>query len=239
MRRTLVVMLGLSLAASLLAAQAQNPPAQETPESLTAAYTQALQAKDWAGATAAAQKLVDISVTADHLRMLAEAQTNSNALDAALATCDRAIAAAQQEKPAAGQPDTAWSKLLSKIYIDKGNVDLKMRRNPDAIAMYNQAISIDPASTMAYWNLCATLYNIGDVDNAVNACRRSTQIDPSHADTWFVLGSLLYVNAKMDSTGKFQISAESRQALNQYLELAPTGPHAADVKAMLDMAASN
>ena len=32
------------------------------------------------------------------------------------------------------------------------------------------------------------------------------------------------------------VSEEGRQALNKYLELAPDGPHAADTKAMLEMA---
>jgi hypothetical protein len=51
-----------------------------------------------------------------------------------------------------------------------------------------------------------------------------------------VLGSFLFVDAKVDAQGKFVISAECRQALEKYLELAPDGPHAADVKAMLQMA---
>lgn len=236
MRRAALALL-LAFPLSTLAAQATNPPAQETPASLTASYAQALQARDWASAIAAAQKLVDLSATADHLRMLEEAQINANALDAALATCDRAIAAAQQEKPAADQPDTAWKALLGRLYTDKGNAYLKLRRNPDAIAMYTQAASIDPNPATAYWNLCVTLYNTGDTDNGVNACRKSAQIDPSHADTWFILGSILYAQSTTMQGGKFVIPAESKQALEKYLELAPNGAHANDVKQMLDMAA--
>ncbi len=37
--------------------------------------------------------------------------------------------------------------------------------------------------------------------------------------------------------GKVTITEETRKALQKYLELAPDGPHAADVKAMLDMSA--
>jgi len=57
------------------------------------------------------------------------------------------------------------------------------------------------------------------------------------ADAWFVLGSVLYVSSPTDAKGNFVIAAETRQALEKYLELAPDGAHAADVKAMLDMAA--
>jgi hypothetical protein len=40
----------------------------------------------------------------------------------------------------------------------------------------------------------------------------------------------------MDAKGSVDVTAEARQALEKYLELAPDGPHAADVKAMLQMA---
>jgi cytochrome c-type biogenesis protein CcmH/NrfG len=79
-------------------------------------------------------------------------------------------------------------------------------------------------------------YNTGDVNGAVTACRQSVQADPSRPDAWFVLGSALFADAKIDATGKVAITAETRQALEKYLELAPDGPHAADVKSMLQMA---
>jgi hypothetical protein len=63
------------------------------------------------------------------------------------------------------------------------------------------------------------------------------QADPTLANAWFVLGSSLFADAKIDSNGKVMMTAENRQALQKYLELSPDGPHAADVKAMLDMSA--
>ena len=233
----LAAILALPLVVLPVIAQTTSPPAEETPESLSASYKQAMQAKDWAGALAAAEKLVDLSATADHLRMLSEAQIDSGGLDAALATCDRALAQAQLEKPAEGQPDTTWKTLLGKIYVDKGNAYLKLRRNADAIAVYNQAAAVDPNPSTAYWNICVTLYNTGDMQKGPDACRRASTVDPARADTWFVLASLLFAeSSKTDAQGKFIISDECRQALNKYLELAPNGPHAADVKEMLDAA---
>jgi hypothetical protein len=89
----------------------------------------------------------------------------------------------------------------------------------------------------AYFNVCATLYNTGDVTNAVTACRKCVQADPMNANGWFVLGSSLFGGASADASGKFAITVETRQALQKYLELAPDGPHAADAKQMLDFAA--
>ena len=238
MRRMFLVAAAVLLSALVVSPLAcQTPAAPETPESLNAAYTQAMQAKDWPGALAAAQKLVDLDATADRLRLLADAQLRSGAMDTSLATYDRALAAAEQEKPAEGQPDTAWRELVGKITVGKGNAYLKLRRNPEAIAEYNQAAEIAPNPGEAYFNICAVLYNTGDMQRAPDACRKAVQADPTRANAWFVLGSVLFVTSPSDSKGNFIISAETRQALEKYLELAPNGPHAADVKAMLDMAA--
>jgi hypothetical protein len=62
------------------------------------------------------------------------------------------------------------------------------------------------------------------------------QADPSRANAWFVLGSDLFADAPIDN-GKVAATAETREALEKYLTLTPDGPHAADVKAMLQMLA--
>jgi cytochrome c-type biogenesis protein CcmH/NrfG len=73
--------------------------------------------------------------------------------------------------------------------------------------------------------------------DAAAACRKSLQADPSKADAWFILGSVLFGEATIDANRKIAISAEARHALDKYFELAPEGPHAPDVKQMLDSAA--
>lgn len=223
----------LLLSASLGAfAQAPPPPAPVDP---MAAYAHALQARDWTSAIAAAQQMVQASPTADHLRLLGDAQLNSGADNDALATYDRALAAAQTEKPAQGQPDTIWKRLLGRIYTNRGNAFLRLRRTGDAIDSYKRAADVDPNPATALFNICATAYNMGDVVTSLSACRKASQVDPGHADTWFILGSLYLADSKVDSAGKMIAPPECRQALNKYLELAPDGPHANDVKQMLDV----
>jgi tetratricopeptide (TPR) repeat protein len=218
-------------------AQAPNNAGQNTPEALTATYNQAMQAKDWPGAVTAAQQLVALSATAENLRLLGNAQLYSGAAEDSLASYDRALAAAEQEKPAPGQPDTAWKDEESQIYIGRGNALLKLHRNPEAIEAYNQAAELASNPGRAYFNVCAVLYNIGDTQNSAAACRKCVQADPTRENAWFVLGSDLFADAPPDASGKIVVSDEARQALEKYLELAPNGPHAADVKAMLDMVA--
>ncbi|MGH9561374.1 MAG: hypothetical protein ACRD3S_07960 [Terracidiphilus sp.] len=228
-----------------LVGQTPSGSAQETPASLAATYHQAMQAKDWLAAVTAAEKLVALSPTAENIKWLGDAQLNAgsankdtDAMTAALATYDRALAAAQQEKPPEGQPDAAWKTLLGNIYASKGNALLKLRRNSEAIAAITLAAETAPNPGLAYFNLCAVMYNIGDMNGAAPACRKAAQAEPARADAWFLLGSILYANStKTDSSGKFIVDAECLQALKKYLELAPSGPHADDVKTMLDMAA--
>jgi tetratricopeptide (TPR) repeat protein len=223
--------------------QTAHPGAQDTPETLKATYDRAMLAKDWPTAVAIAQQLVDANATSANLYLLGNAQlyattgqSDSSAMEVSLATYERALAAAQREKPAQGQPDQAWKDGMAKIYIGKGNALLKLKRTPEAIDAYNHAAELSSNPGKAYFNVCAVMYNNGDTTAAVEACRKSVQADATNANAWFVLGSSLFADAPVNSTGKVTITAETRQALQKYLEIAPDGPHAADVKAMLDMA---
>jgi tetratricopeptide (TPR) repeat protein len=222
---------------------AAQTAAQNTPQALKATYDQAMQAKDWPAALAAAQQLVDTDATSANLLLLANAQlyattgnSDTGPLEACLATYDRALAAAEQEKPAQGQPDTAWKDGVAKIYVGRGNALLKLKRNPDAVDNYNRAAELSSTPGKAYFNICAVWYNNGDTRNSAAACRKSVQADPKLANAWFVLGSDLFADAPIDSNRKV-VTPEGCQALEKYLELAPDGPHSADAKAMLDMCA--
>ena len=232
---TAVLLFVVACGGSASGQNAPAPTAQADP--LKTAYTTAMQARDWAGALNAAQQMVAAHATAEHLLLLGNAQLYSGASEDALATYERALTQSQAEKPPQGKPLDEWKDAQSKIYTSKGNALLKLHRNADAVAAYTQAAELAKNPGVAYFNICAVLYNTGDVPNSTVACRKTVAVDPANPNAWFVLGSDLYVDAKADAQGKFLISPECRQALEKYLELAPNGPHAADVKAMLDMSA--
>jgi tetratricopeptide (TPR) repeat protein len=219
------------------AAQVSSNAGEQKPESLTADYNQAMQAKDWPRAVTLAQQLVAQKATSLNLKLLGSAQLYSGTADAALATYDQALAAAESEKPAGGQPMTEWKDGLSQIYIGKGNALLKLKRNDEAIEAYNQSAVFAANQGLAYFNVCAVLYNIGNTHDSAAACRKCVQADPTRANAWFVLGSDLFADLPVTAQGKVQASPETLEALEKYLALAPDGPHAADVKAMLGMIA--
>jgi tetratricopeptide (TPR) repeat protein len=208
-----------------------------TPEARAAAYDAAMKSHDWVTAVAVAREAVDSSATAENLRKLADAQLYSGAAEQALAAYERASAAAEQEKPALGQPDADWKDRLAKIFIGKGNALLKLHRTADAIEFYNRAAEFAANPGKAYFNICAVLYNSGNTKDSPTACRKCLQADPSMANAWFILGSVLFADASISGKGTVALSAEGQQALEKYLELAPDGPHAADAKAMLQMVA--
>jgi tetratricopeptide (TPR) repeat protein len=196
-----------------------------------------MQARDWPGAVDAARQLIAVSPSSESLRMLADAQLNTGAYQESLASYGRALAASDAEKPGAGQTPGDWKDGIAKIWVGKGNALLKLQRTDDAIEAYNRAAGLSSSPGKAYFNVCAVLYNNGKVHEAAAACRTSLQADSTLANAWFVLGSCLFTDATTDGKGKFVITAETRQALERYLELAPDGAHAVDVKAMLDATA--
>lgn len=128
----------------------------------------------------------------------------------------------------------AVNATLGELYLHQGNAYLKLRKNGEAVASHAQAAERDPNPARAYFNLCATTYNTGDLSGAINFCNRAAAYDPAKADAYFILGSCHFAKAEFKD-GKYTVPAEGLKALRKYLELAPTGAHAADVKAMLEM----
>ena len=219
------------------AAQTSNGAGEQNANVLTAQYNQAMQAKEWSRAVATAQQLAALKATSLNLKLLANAQLYSGSTEDALATYSRALDAAQQEKPANDLPMVNWKDGLSQIYIGKGNALLKLHRNPEANEAYNLSAELASNAGLAYFNVCAVLYNIGNTHDSAAACRKCVQADPARANAWFILGSDLFADAPVDKNGKVVASPETREALEKYLALAPDGPHAADVKAMLEIIA--
>jgi tetratricopeptide (TPR) repeat protein len=217
-------------------AQMSSSAGAQNTETLTAVYNQAMYAKEWPRAITLAQQLVAQQATSLNLRLLANAQLYSGAADAALATNEQALAAAEKEKPAEGRPMNEWKDGLAEIYIGKGNALLKLKRTAEAIETYNQAAGLASNAGRAYFNICAVYYNSGNTQDSAAACRKCVQADPTRANAWYILGSDLFADAPIDN-GKVVATAETREALEKYLALAPDGPHAADVKAMLQMLA--
>jgi tetratricopeptide (TPR) repeat protein len=236
MRRSLsavALLASLALAATALAQTGPPLPAaqSENPNALVAKAQAALDAKQWADAEAALKQLLASEPRWEYLQALGTAQMNQGHYADSLDSYQRAIDLAQKD-PAGKNASPADT---TRIYTMIGNANLKLKKNDAAIAAYNKAAALSPNPAVAYFNVCATLYNMGQpAAKTAAACDKAIAADPKKADAYFVKGSALYGEGAVDKSNKYVVPPGTVEALKQYLALAPDGPHVQDVKAMLD-----
>jgi len=206
--------------APLPAAQSQNQ------NSLVAKAQAALDAKQWPAAEAALKQLLSSEARWEYAEALGAAQMNQGHDADALASYQHAIdLAGKNASPAA----------VAQMYTSMGNANLKLKKNDAAIAAYNKAATLAPNPAVPYFNLCAVMFNTGQpAAKIAAACDKAIAADPKKADAYFVKGSALFGEGTMDKSNKMVVPPGAVEALKQYLALAPDGPHAQDVKQMLD-----
>ena len=200
----------------------------------------AMVAKNWQGAIPLLQQLIAADPNNwQYYSGLGDAYLNLGQFDAAVQAYGKGITiadsavAADPKNPNVIPVKTGEAKMLT----NQGNAYLKQKKNNEAVAAYTKAAGMDPNPAVAYFNLCATEYNIGNVEGALAACDKAIAADPKKADAYFIKGSLLVSEVKTDPNNKDKYIAPpgTAEALKKYLELAPDGPHAADVKEMLEL----
>ena len=231
MRRRLsaiALLASLALAATAqICAATPLPAAQgENQNALVAKAQAALDAKQWPDAEAALKQLSASEPRWEYFEALGAAQFNQGHYADSLNSYQRAIdLAGKSASPAA----------IGQMYTTIGNASLKLKKNDAAIAAYNKAAALSPNPAVAYFNLCATMFNMGQpAAKTVPACDKAIAADPKKADAYFVKGSSLYGEGAVDKSNKYIVPPSAVAALKQYLVLAPDGPHVQDVKAMLD-----
>jgi len=200
---------------------------------------EAMTAKNWQGAIAPLQQLIDFDPTRwEFYSTLGDAQLYLGKYDQAVETYEKGVHAAEKDTAAEPQnpsSDPAKKKAgVAKILTNEGNAYLKLHKTNEAVAAYTKAAEMDPNHALAYFNLCATQYNAGNAEGALPACDKAIAADPKKADAYFIKGSLLIAGSTTDKNGKVQAPAGTIEALKKYLELAPDGGHLSDVKAMLE-----
>jgi tetratricopeptide (TPR) repeat protein len=204
------------------------PPAQGANEKSLAAKAQAaLDAKQWGDAEAALKQLASSEPRWEYFEALGTAQINQGHYEDSIASCQRAIDLAQK--------NAAPAAAVGRMHTMIGNANLKLKKNDAAIAAYEKAAALDPNPAVAYFNICATLYNIGETVKTIAACDKAIAADPKKADAYFVKGSVLVGQGAVGKNGKYTVPSGTVETLKQYLVLAPGGGHAREVQEMLDL----
>jgi tetratricopeptide (TPR) repeat protein len=135
---------------------------------------------------------------------------------------------AASKKPSAETAGAGYNQL-GQVYAKQGNAK-------DAADAYEMAAKAMPANaSMYYFNEAATLYNSGKLPEAEAAADKAIAADPKKAEAYYIKGQALITQATVDpKTQKIVAPPGCVDAYQTYLELAPDGPHAADVKGILD-----
>jgi tetratricopeptide (TPR) repeat protein len=234
----------LAMVTSSLPARAADPAADATSarnmkikaaNALIADLNVAMRTHDWPTAESDVQKLIALGpLSSDPWSLyatLGNVESQLGKYQESIDAYETGIGLARD----AIKPDVPADKLnatIASMLTGEGNAYLKLRKNPEAIAAYRKAAALAKDGGIAYFNLCATMYNTGLMTDAIAACDESLRIDPTRADAYFIKGSALFGNGKM--TGSVYVAPPGTvEALQKYLELAPAGTHAGDVKEML------
>jgi tetratricopeptide (TPR) repeat protein len=117
---------------------------------------------------------------------------------------------------------------LGEIYARAGKV-------PEANAAYDAAAKVNPAGAANYYkNEAVIFFQTNNGDAQVAAAEEAIKADPTQPLPYYLKGAGLIQKATVDpKTQKPVAPAGCLDAYQKYLELAPDGPYAADVKAIL------
>jgi tetratricopeptide (TPR) repeat protein len=111
---------------------------------------------------------------------------------------------------------------------------VKAKKIPEAQAELTKAAQIDPPNAgRYYYNLGAVMVNAGQNDAAGEAFKKAIDLDPNYADAQYQYGMFLLGKAQITPDGKVVPAPGTKEALQKYLDLKPTGPFADSAKGAL------
>jgi hypothetical protein len=120
---------------------------------------------------------------------------------------------------------------LGEIYARTGKV-------PEANAAYDAAAKVNPTQAGFYLkNEAVIFFQMNNGDAQVAVADEAIKVDPTQPLVYYLKGQGLIQKATFDvKTQKIILPPGCAEAYQKYLELAPTGPYAAEVKGILNQA---
>ena len=109
---------------------------------------------------------------------------------------------------------------------------------PEANTAYDAAAKANPASAGMYLrNQAVIFFQVGNADAQGAAADLAIKNDPNDALVYYLKGQALIQKATVDpKTQRIVLPDGCADAYQKYLELAPTGPYAAEVQGILQQA---
>lgn len=120
------------------------------------------------------------------------------------------------------------------IHNNLGLAYAQAKKLPEAQSELEKAVALEPASACKYYfNLGAVEINAHQDDAAIVAMQKAIAGDPKCAEAYYQMGNALMNKASVAPDGTPTFPPGTAEAFQKYMEVAPTGPHAEEAKAML------
>jgi tetratricopeptide (TPR) repeat protein len=134
---------------------------------------------------------------------------------------------ATAKKPNGGIQGSAYS-ALGEIYARTGKV-------PDANTAFDAAAKADPTRAYIFLKNESVIFSqMGNSDAQAAAADEAIKADPKQAISYYLKAQGLIAKATYDTkTGQYSLPPGCAEAYQMYLQLAPTGPYADEVKGVL------
>ncbi|HVT98135.1 MAG TPA: hypothetical protein VHE33_11570 [Acidobacteriaceae bacterium] len=186
-------------------------------------------AKNFSDAAALMQK--DVTAKPDEPLLwveLGEAQLGLKQYGDAETSLKKGIELEQASKKPNNEVIAAAGNALGEAYGSDNKI-------PDAQAAYDEAVKANPPqATMYYTNEAIIMDRNNQIDATVAAADKAIAADATKPIPYYLKGKALLNKATVDpKTQKIVAPEGCQEAYKKYLELAPTGPFAADAKSVL------
>ena len=126
-------------------------------------------------------------------------------------------------------------ELMGGSHSALGEVYARSNHPTEAAAEYDEAAKINPAKAGFYLsNETVVFQNVGNADAQAAAADKAIAADPKNPTPYYLKGQALAGKITVDQkTGAYIVPPGCAEAYQKYLELAPNGPYAPEVKAVL------
>ena len=115
-----------------------------------------------------------------------------------------------------------------------GEIYARTSKVPEANAAYDAAAKVNPTQAGFYLkNEAVIFFQMNNADAQAAAADEAILADPTKPMLYYLKGQGLIVKATVDAAGKYVLPPGCAEAYQKYLELAPTGPYAGEVKGIL------
>lgn len=138
---------------------------------------------------------------------------------------------------------TPKTDILGMAHAGIGEIYARSGKVPEANAEFAEAAKVDPAKAAFYLrNEAVIFFQSNNAQAQIAAAQEALKSDPNQAVLYYIIGQGLVQNATMapDPTNpkvqRIVLPPGCAEAYQKYLELAPTGPYAADAQGILAQA---